>query len=135
MTQALIVKIITPSKVVLESEATMVTIPGNKGEFSVLPDHMKLVSSINSGIITLVNKGTKIKYFVRGGVSQVTGDTLNIITQFAVDLEYETPKSVKTIIKNMENNLSALDKESVEADIILHEIEKYEELLKFIEAR
>ena len=56
MTQALIVKIITPSKVVLESEATMVTIPGNKGEFSVLPDHMKLVSSINSGIITLVNK-------------------------------------------------------------------------------
>jgi len=53
MTEILLVRIILPSKVALEMEATLVNIPGTEGVFGVLPGHAKLTSSIDVGVVTL----------------------------------------------------------------------------------
>ena len=135
MTKTLIVKIITPSKVVSEGEADMVIIPGSKGEFGVLPEHVKLVSRMNVGIITLMYRDIETKYFVYGGIAQVTGEALNIITEFAVDLASENAEAVRNIITNLKNNLSKLENASVESEIMANNIEKYQSLLKFIEVK
>jgi len=132
MTEMLVVRIILPSKVALETEATMVNVPGDEGVFGVLPGHVKLTSSIDVGVITLFSGEMETKYFVYGGVVQVTGPELNIISEFAVDLDSKTPTSVRNDITNLENDLSDAEADSIEADIISNNIKKYQSLLKFI---
>jgi F-type H+-transporting ATPase subunit epsilon len=132
MIKTLLVRIILPSKVALEMEATLVNIPGDEGVFGVLPGHAKLTSSIDIGIITLFSREKEIKYFIHGGVAQVTGSELNIISEFAVNLEAERSTSVRNKITNLEISLSDVEADSIEADIISDNIKKYKSLLNFI---
>jgi len=135
MIKTLTVKIILPSKISLEQEATMVNIPGSKGVFGVLPGHAKLVASMDVGVVTLFDDEMETKYFVYGGIAQVTGQELNIITEFASNLESTPAKSVYDDIARLKNDLSKLDDDSIEAEIISNNIEIYHSLLKFIEVK
>lgn len=132
MNKTLLVRIILPSRVALEMEATLVNIPGDEGVFGVLPGHAKLTASIDIGIITLFSREKEIKYFIHGGVAQVTGSELNIISEFVVNLEAEKSTSVRNKITDLEISLSDVGVDSIEADIISDNIKKYKSLLNFI---
>ena len=135
MTKILIVKIITPSKIIAESKATMVNIPGSKGMFGVLPGHVKFVSTMDIGVVTIMDNDIETKYFVYGGIAQTDGETLNIITEFANNIESTNIENIRNIIISLQNDLSQLDSKSVEADIILNNIEKHQQLLNFVETK
>ena len=132
MSDKLLVRIILPSKIILETEADMVNIPGDEGVFGVLPSHAKLTSSIDIGIVTLFSGEKETKYFVYGGVAQVTGLELNIVSEFAIDLAVAGKSTVLNKITSLKGDLSCELEESLEADIISSNIEKYHALLKFI---
>ncbi|PCJ27588.1 MAG: ATP synthase F1 subunit epsilon [Rickettsiales bacterium] len=132
MSNTILVKIILPAQMILETEADMVNIPGSDGMFGVLPGHAKLTSGIDIGVITLVSRDFEQRYFVYGGVAQVTGEELNIITEFAVDLDKTNKVNVLDNITNLKSDLSDEEVGSVEANIIAGQIERYETLLKFI---
>ncbi|MDP4709164.1 MAG: ATP synthase F1 subunit epsilon [Rickettsiaceae bacterium] len=132
MTETLLVKIILPSKVALKMDATLVNIPGSEGVFGVLPGHAKFASSIDVGVITLFSREETIKYFIYGGVAQITGSELNILSEFAIDLAKENTASVRKKITDLKNNLSEVPADSIEADITSDNIEKYQSLLNFI---
>lgn len=80
MSKKLLVRIILPSETFLEVEADQVNLSGAQGTFGVLPGHMKLTSSIDIGLVTVINNETETKYYTHGGVIQITGDEVNIVT-------------------------------------------------------
>ncbi len=133
MSEKILVRIISPSKVMLETEADMVNIPGTDGEFGVLFGHVKLVSNIDIGVVTLFSGEEKTRYFVHGGVAQqVTGSELNIVTEFAADLEKAKKYDVLNVISSLKSDVLDEEPGSVEADIISDKIEKNEALAKFL---
>jgi F-type H+-transporting ATPase subunit epsilon len=132
MDKTLIAKIILPSGTMLETEATLVTIPGSEGVFGVLPGHVPLVSSVNIGVVTVSGKEAKQDYFVYGGIAQVTDSGVNIISEFAVDLRMQNSSTVKIDIVAFEKALAGVEPDSVEAFDISSKIKKYETLLKFL---
>ena len=132
MRSTLSVKIILPSMTLLDAEANMVNLPGEEGMFGVLPGHCKLISNINTGIISVFLNGVEQKYFVFNGVAQVTGEELNILSEFGVVLEGETKTDVMNQITLLENSLLDQQEGSLQADIILDKLEKRQELLKFL---
>lgn len=132
MSNTLLVKIILPSKIILETEANMVNVPGSEGVFGVLPDHVKFTSNIDIGIIILFFKDVEKKYFVYGGIAEVTGLKLNVVSEFAIDLSAISKSNILNKINNLKSDLSRELEESLEADIISSNIEKYNMLLKFI---
>ncbi|MDA9163601.1 ATP synthase F1 subunit epsilon [Rickettsiaceae bacterium] len=132
MSEKILVRIILPSKVMLETEASMVNIPGTDGEFGVLAGHVKLVSNIDIGVITLFSGEEKTRCFVCGGVAQVTGSELNIVTEFAADLAKSRKYDVLNDISSLKSDLLDEEPGSVEADIISDKIEKNETLAKFL---
>ncbi len=132
MTTTLSVKIILPSMTILDAEASMVNLPGEEGVFGVLPGHCKLISNINTGIISVFLNEREQKYFVFNGVAQVTGEELNILSEFAAVLEQETKTEVMDHITLLESSLLDHEQGSLQADIILGKLEKYQELLKFL---
>lgn len=67
----MILRIVSPEKVLYKGEVQMVKLPGTVGQFTVLENHAPLVSTLVPG--TVVYKGTDEEKSVeiRGGVVEV----------------------------------------------------------------
>ncbi|MBI4090393.1 MAG: ATP synthase F1 subunit epsilon [Candidatus Komeilibacteria bacterium] len=65
-------KIVTPERVVFESQVSQATLPTRMGEITVLPNHIPLVSSVIPGEIRIVDEqGREHLLAVAGGFVQV----------------------------------------------------------------
>lgn len=53
------VTILTLQKTLFDGEAQGLTAPGTEGEFTVLPDHIPLLTSLKKGVITVHEKAEK----------------------------------------------------------------------------
>lgn len=128
-----LVKIILPSKTVLSKDATMVTIPGKDGDFTVLKGHVRLISNIKIGVVSIFINNEQTKYFVYGGIAQVNQNELNILSEFAVNIDDFSKTTILDNIASLQNKLSEIiDQNSLEAQIVVDKLEKYQALLKFL---
>ncbi len=127
-----LVKIILPSKTALSINAHMVNIPGMNGDFGVLKGHIKLISNIKIGIISIFSKDIEIKYFVYGGIAQIDQNELNILSEFAININEISKTTILDNIDLFKSKLVEIDKDSLDAEIINDKLEKYQSLLKFI---
>ena len=131
MNEEILVKIITPASVMLECKAEIVTMPGEYGEFGVLPEHSSLVAHLHPGIMRISMRHNNFEYFIYSGMAQVTPKEVNVATEFAVDL-----KSINKF--DIIEKIDSLKKEvliETDSDIIFdinHELEQYESLLSFL---
>lgn len=103
MNKILQVKIITPTSIIFDKEALMVTIPGATGELGILPDHTLLIVNLKEGLVKIsISNNYKLteeptleridktnsqllKFFVCTGIAEITNKSVNIITEFAID--------------------------------------------------
>ena len=132
MSDKLLVRIILPSETFLEIEASLVNIPGGYGVFGVLPGHAKLTSTIDVGIISLFIDDVKKIYYVHGGVAQVTGDEVNIVTEYAASIAGSNKTTITNEITDLKEELASEEENSIESDINLAKIEKHQSLIKFL---
>lgn len=132
MSKKLLVRIILPSETFLEVKADQVNIPGAEGVFGVLPGHVKLISSIEIGIASVFNNQIETKYYIHGGVVQVTGDEVNIVTEYTASISKSNKTTIENEITDLEEELSSEEEGSVEADIIIDRIIKHKSLIKFL---
>ena len=86
MNETITVKIITPSNIILDLAAFIVTLPGEEGVFGVLPNHAPLIASLKNGIINISIDSGNLRYFISKGIAEVTGTNINVITEFALDV-------------------------------------------------
>lgn len=132
MSKKLLVRIILPSETFLEVETDQVNLPGTQGAFGVLPGHMKLTSSIEIGIISIINNQVETKYYIHGGVAQITGNEANIVTQYSASIDKCNKNNIADKIAVLQEELSNEEEGSIEAYIIIEKIEKYKSLIKFL---
>lgn len=75
----MVLKIISAEKVVFQGEATSVTLPGEMGQFTVLPRHASLVSTLTSGIIRYSETGSEPREIsVEGGIVDIDHDVVSV---------------------------------------------------------
>ena len=132
MSNKLLVRIVLPSETFLEVETSQVNIPGTEGAFGVLPGHVKLNSIIKIGITSIFNNGLETRYYIHGGVAQITGDEVNIVTEYAASIPESNKTTITNEITDLQEELSSEEEESIETDIILDKIEKHKSLIKFL---
>ncbi|HJD55243.1 MAG TPA: F0F1 ATP synthase subunit epsilon [Rickettsia endosymbiont of Pyrocoelia pectoralis] len=88
MNETILVKIITPLNIALEEQAKMVTLPGEGGMFGVLPGHAPMLVSLTAGLVRVYVDDMhepKITYLISGGMTEVTGSYINIVTETAIN--------------------------------------------------
>lgn len=74
--------IILPEKTFFSGIATMVTIPGSEGEFSVLAGHINFISSLGNGDILIYQDNKLIhKFLVKGGLAEIKEDNCIILAK------------------------------------------------------
>ncbi|WP_457605668.1 ATP synthase F1 subunit epsilon [Nitratifractor sp.] len=86
-------EIVTPSGLIYEGEARMVTLPGKEGEFGVLPEHAALVSLLDTGVITVETAdGKEIMIAINKGYVKVDENKVSCIVDGAVLINDEEGK-------------------------------------------
>jgi len=77
-------EIITPDKKVYEGEVKMVQLPGSKGKFQILKNHAPIISTLNKGILRIIDKNGDEKIFeVDGGVVENKSNKIIVLVESA----------------------------------------------------
>ncbi len=83
MSKKLNLKIITPQKVLIEDEAEAVYSKSITGEFGILPDHIPYMTDLDIGVTEYIKDNKKEFVTTIGGVIQVKGNTVTILSDTA----------------------------------------------------
>ena len=109
----LFLEIVTPEGEIFANDVKSVQVPGCDGEFGILPRHATLVTTLNAGVIEVVNlDGTKDMIAIDdGGCIKVAEDKTTILANGAVYIggsnESEIAISLqkaKELVKSMSSN-------------------------------
>jgi F-type H+-transporting ATPase subunit epsilon len=87
MTETLRLEIVTPDGRAYSEDVEMVTLPGGLGEMGVLPQHVRLMTQMLPGEVLVRRNGREEFLAVGGGLVEVTGTRVEILTDMAVAAE------------------------------------------------
>jgi len=100
-------KVVTPERVFLEGEASMVVVPGVEGDIGFLSNHSNLITSIRPGIIKVnepSEKGSSL--FVEEGFVKFSNNELLVV---AVGVDNEESVNAEFINEKIDKLTEALD--------------------------
>lgn len=77
-------EIITPDKKIFTGEVKLVQVPGTKGSFAILKNHAPIISTLEEGIVKIVEENDCIDYFnIKNGVVEVKKNNIMILAESA----------------------------------------------------
>ena len=75
-------KLISTSKVEYEGDVEMVILPGEDGEFGILPQHMEMIASLKEGEVRVYNGDKVEKISIKGGVASIyDGNNVDVMVE------------------------------------------------------
>ena len=87
MEKTFLFELITPSKNLISEEFDMVVVPGEEGDFGVLPHHSNLISQIRPGVLnTYKNNKIDKSFFIYSGFAEVSNNKLIVLSETAFDV-------------------------------------------------
>lgn len=92
--------VVTPEKTELDVSTDAVTIPLFDGEMGIRPGHSPLVGRLGYGFLRIGLSGSSMQYFIEGGLVQVQGDVVSVLTDRLVAAEEITSTSAAEAMKD-----------------------------------
>lgn len=81
MAPQLTLRVITPERIVLDTQTSSVRIPGVDGSIGILPRHAHMVAAIDVGPLKYVENGAERAIFVSEGFAEVKDNTLRVVCE------------------------------------------------------
>ena len=117
----LTLEVLTPRQRVLAIETPWVTLPGTLGELGILPEHIPLVTTVDSGILQYEQNGQRKRAAVHYGYAQVQGDHVTLLSEMvelgedidrqrAHSAEQRAREKLRDLIANQAEERNRLDK-------------------------
>src|SRR5580704_9624167 len=78
--------LVSPERLLLSTEADMVTVPGTEGYMGVMAGHAPLVTTLRAGMIDVLQNAINVRYFVRGGFADVTATKITVLADEAIPI-------------------------------------------------
>jgi F-type H+-transporting ATPase subunit epsilon len=89
--------LVTPEQQVLDESCTQAILPAYDGEIGILTNRAPLLAKLGVGVLRLdLPGGQKRTYFVDGGIAQMKGNRLTILTREAMlpgDIDVEAARA------------------------------------------
>lgn len=76
-------RVVTPSRMLLDEEVDEVTAPGELGEFGVLPNHIAFLTALVPGEMSYKQQGGKTALAVSGGYAEVLDNVMTVLAPAA----------------------------------------------------
>lgn len=110
-TKKIELEIVTPERVAFKEEVDQVTIPTKSGEITIMPNHIPLVSMIQTGVITAKKGEEEIYLSIAGGFLEVRPPRKVIILADTVERAEEiSEQEAEAAKKRAEDSLKNKEK-------------------------
>jgi len=76
-------RVVTPSRLVLEEEVDEVSAPGELGEFGVLPNHISFLSTLVAGAMSYKQGAARHSLVIGGGYAEVLDNVMTVLAPAA----------------------------------------------------
>ena len=87
MADTLTFDLVSPERLLISEEVTMVVVPGSEGDFGVMVGHTPVITTLRPGVVEVhPSSGDRRRIYVRGGFAETTGDNLTILAEEAINL-------------------------------------------------
>jgi F-type H+-transporting ATPase subunit epsilon len=83
-------RVVTPSRLVLEEDVDEVSAPGELGEFGVLPNHISFLSTLVAGELSYKQGAARHALVVAGGYAEVLDNVMTVLApaaEFASEID------------------------------------------------
>ena len=104
--------LVSPERLLLSTNAEMVTVPGTDGYMGVMAGHMSLISTLRAGMIDVLRDGKDTKYFIRGGFAEVSPEKITVLAEEAIPMAELAVETIDQRIRDAEEDLAAAKTDS-----------------------
>jgi F-type H+-transporting ATPase subunit epsilon len=104
--------LVSPERLLVSTEADMVTVPGTDGYIGVMAGHMSLISTLRPGLIDVLKDGKDTRYFIRGGFAEVNPEKITVLAEEAIPMSEMALETLDQRIRDAEEDLSAAKTEA-----------------------
>ncbi|RAX54080.1 F0F1 ATP synthase subunit epsilon [Helicobacter sp. 16-1353] len=116
--------IVTPYGMIFDGEVKAVNLPGEEGEFGVLPGHCDFLSLLKAGVIDIDMKdGKKELIAINWGYAKVNTTNVDILANGAVAITGNSDSEISKAIDNAKSLLEDAASDKVLLSSVLHKIE------------
>lgn len=117
MSKKLLLKIITPKKIVFQDEVESVTAPSALGQITILYNHIPLFSLLKEGIVKIRKESEEYYFSIGGGYLETTGKEVSLLVSRAYGQDELDEESIRKAKEEAEKLLkeSKTEKERYEA--------------------
>ncbi len=101
-------ELVSPERKLISGPAKMVVIPGEEGDFGVLPGHSALVATIRPGVveITMADGSAPQRIFIAGGFADVSPTNCTVLAEEAVNVADLNQADLEQTIRNLNEDMS-----------------------------
>jgi F-type H+-transporting ATPase subunit epsilon len=123
-------ELVAPERLLASVDADMVVVPGEQGDFGVLPNHAPLLSLLRPGVISIY-QGDRVdqRVFVAGGFAEVNERGCTVLAEAAEPVPEINPDQARQQLRDAEEDLSSAREPSE------HERERLERAVAAARAR
>lgn len=114
MADKITLRLVTPSRMLLDEEVDEVTAPGALGEFGVLPNHISFLSLLEIGEMSYKQGTVKHSLAVGGGYAEVLDNVMTVLADAAEYAEEIDTAAAQRAREAGEKKLAELNPEDSE---------------------
>lgn len=101
-------ELVSPERKLLSGPAKLVVVPGEEGDFGVLPGHSALVATIRPGVveITMADGSETMRVFISGGFADVSPTNCTVLAEEAVMVSDLNQADLEQTIRNLTEDMT-----------------------------
>ena len=114
MAETTLFELVSPERLIISKDVSMVVVPGSEGLFGVLPRHTSMLSALAPGVVDVYEADVITeRLFVVNGFAEVTGDRCTVLAEDVMPIEELNPNALESKIEEMRVEArNASDKEA-----------------------
>ena len=102
MAETTLFELVSPERLIMSKDVTMVVVPGSEGLFGVLPRHTSMLSALAPGIVDIYEEELITeRLFVVNGFAEVTADRCTVLAEDVIPIENLNPDELEEKIEEM----------------------------------
>lgn len=101
--------LVSPESALASMEVLSVQIPGSEGDFTAMPEHAPVITTLRPGIVKVNSDKGAFEYLVTGGFVEINADATSILAEQAYDKNNVSRDIIDGLIRDAENLVENVD--------------------------
>jgi F-type H+-transporting ATPase subunit epsilon len=110
MAETTLFELVSPERLIISKDVSMVVVPGTEGLFGVLPRHTSMLSALAPGVIDIYEEDAITeRVFVINGFAEVTGERCTVLAEDVVPIDKLNPEELEETIVKIRMKVGSMD--------------------------